>query len=106
MYTEWRVVVNYFFFFKQQTAYEITRRDWSSDVCSSDLKCRLRHAERHFAARRELEGIREQVGDDLLQPLAIGLHRRGQFFVHRDGEFEPLVGGHLAECSIDVVADI
>src|SRR5213075_3327857 len=26
-----------FFFFKQQTAYEITRRDWSSDVCSSDL---------------------------------------------------------------------
>src|SRR5213075_3440558 len=29
-----------FFFFKQKTAYEITRRDWSSDVCSSDLKAR------------------------------------------------------------------
>jgi len=26
-----------FFFFKQKTAYEIPRRDWSSDVCSSDL---------------------------------------------------------------------
>ena len=26
-----------FFFFKQKTAYEIRRRDWSSDVCSSDL---------------------------------------------------------------------
>src|SRR5216110_3072141 len=25
------------FFFKQQTAYEISSRDWSSDVCSSDL---------------------------------------------------------------------
>src|SRR5213075_3368113 len=25
------------FCFKQKTAYEITRRDWSSDVCSSDL---------------------------------------------------------------------
>ena len=25
-------------FFKQKTAYEIDRRDWSSDVCSSDLK--------------------------------------------------------------------
>src|SRR5881227_2905540 len=25
------------FFFKQKTAYEITVRDWSSDVCSSDL---------------------------------------------------------------------
>src|SRR5216110_2415077 len=25
------------FFFKQKTAYEISSRDWSSDVCSSDL---------------------------------------------------------------------
>src|ERR1044071_6590382 len=25
------------FFFKQKTAYEISTRDWSSDVCSSDL---------------------------------------------------------------------
>jgi len=25
------------FFFKQKTAYEISRSDWSSDVCSSDL---------------------------------------------------------------------
>src|ERR1051325_10105202 len=27
-----------FFFFKQKTAYEITYGDWSSDVCSSDLR--------------------------------------------------------------------
>src|SRR5216110_3721170 len=27
----------FFFFFKQKTAYEISSRDWSSDVCSSDL---------------------------------------------------------------------
>ena len=26
-----------FFFFKQKTAYEVVSRDWSSDVCSSDL---------------------------------------------------------------------
>src|SRR3546814_3389135 len=26
-----------FFFFKQKTAYEMRMRDWSSDVCSSDL---------------------------------------------------------------------
>src|SRR5216117_4388087 len=26
-----------FFFFKQTTAYEIRKGDWSSDVCSSDL---------------------------------------------------------------------
>src|ERR1044071_7078291 len=28
---------SFFFFFKQKTAYEISTRDWSSDVCSSDL---------------------------------------------------------------------
>src|SRR3546814_990770 len=27
----------YFFFFKQNTAYELRISDWSSDVCSSDL---------------------------------------------------------------------
>src|SRR3546814_8089630 len=27
----------FFFFFKQKTAYEMRIRDWSSDVCSSDL---------------------------------------------------------------------
>src|ERR671924_1285800 len=29
--------VPFFFFFKQKTAYDIVSRDWSSDVCSSDL---------------------------------------------------------------------
>src|SRR3546814_1941361 len=28
----------FIFFFKQKTAYEIRISDWSSDVCSSDLK--------------------------------------------------------------------
>src|SRR3546814_8204740 len=30
-------VVDFFFFFKQKTAYEMRISDWSSDVCSSDL---------------------------------------------------------------------
>ena len=30
--------VGVFFFFKQKTAYEIYQCDWSSDVCSSDLR--------------------------------------------------------------------
>ena len=30
-----------FFFFKQKTAYEMCGRDWSSDVCSSDLHTRI-----------------------------------------------------------------
>src|SRR3546814_4222392 len=32
------IVLYYFFFFKQKTAYEMRISDWSSDVCSSDLK--------------------------------------------------------------------
>ena len=32
------VVLLCFFFFKQKTAYEMCGRDWSSDVCSSDLR--------------------------------------------------------------------
>ena len=31
-------IIIVFFFFKQKTAYEIYQCDWSSDVCSSDLK--------------------------------------------------------------------
>src|SRR5216117_4156955 len=30
-------MIFFFFFFKQKTAYEIRKGDWSSDVCSSDL---------------------------------------------------------------------
>src|SRR3546814_3918558 len=33
--------VHVFFFFKQKTAYEMRISDWSSDVCSSDLRDRL-----------------------------------------------------------------
>ena len=32
-----RICCCFFFFFKQKTAYEMCGRDWSSDVCSSDL---------------------------------------------------------------------
>src|SRR3546814_10715500 len=31
----------FFFFFKQKTAYEMRISDWSSDVCSSDLRWRV-----------------------------------------------------------------
>src|SRR3546814_2776284 len=31
------ILVYFFFFFKQKTAYEMRISDWSSDVCSSDL---------------------------------------------------------------------
>src|SRR3546814_6477526 len=36
----------FFFFFKQKTAYEMRISDWSSDVCSSDLAIEAIIAER------------------------------------------------------------
>src|SRR3546814_9032315 len=38
-------VVAVFFFFKQETAYEMRISDWSSDVCSSDLAAALAEIE-------------------------------------------------------------
>src|SRR3546814_9414942 len=41
-------VFSVFFFFKQKTAYEMRISDWSSDVCSSDLRPGIRApASRH-----------------------------------------------------------
>src|SRR3546814_12685280 len=56
LYIDW-----FIFFFKQKTAYEMRISDWSSDVCSSDLKrARLpRPAVRHaqIALGRERTGL-------------------------------------------------
>ena len=46
-----------FFFFKQKTAYEIVSRDWSSDVCSSDLDVSIRG---QFISIGEYEGLHER----------------------------------------------
>src|SRR3546814_3889546 len=44
---------SYFFFFKQKTAYEMRISDWSSDVCSSDLKQVLLAAQEGRLAKGE-----------------------------------------------------
>src|SRR3546814_3094023 len=43
------------FFFKQKTAYEMRISDWSSDVCSSDLKEDLPLAGQMFCCREQHE---------------------------------------------------
>src|SRR3546814_3871747 len=37
------LLLSFFFFFKQKTAYEMRISDWSSDVCSSDLASLTSH---------------------------------------------------------------
>src|SRR5213595_1770674 len=46
-----------FFFFKQKTAYEITEGDWSSDVCSSDLRDRVQEGRLVALCKRALERV-------------------------------------------------
>src|SRR3546814_6486557 len=63
-----------FFFFKQKTAYEMRISDWSSDVCSSDLRHtadeldehdRERAHDRHVRAppERQQDAERQRGGD-------------------------------------------
>src|SRR3546814_11557631 len=70
---------HFFFVFKQKTAYEMRISDWSSDVCSSDLRKRplherlgcgdrrprlARQARRHFKrSRTQRGGFDDTVGD-------------------------------------------
>src|SRR3546814_9229671 len=61
-----------FFFFKQKTAYEMRISDWSSDVCSSDLRFHVSLAdlgERHVEAADQECGHpgRHRIEGDRLQ---------------------------------------
>src|SRR3546814_5293409 len=49
----------FFFFFKQKTAYEVASSDWSSDVCSSDLQL-AREAQERLAADRARQEAQER----------------------------------------------
>src|SRR3546814_1104231 len=65
---------DFFFFFKQQTAYEMRISDWSSDVCSSDLLAGILNALgskvsmfiRHDQALRTFDAI---IRDNLMQEM-------------------------------------
>src|SRR3546814_11088554 len=55
----------FFFFFKQKTAYEMRISDWSSDVCSSDLRGRQRQEDdgpvRAAAVERHPDQRKEEI---------------------------------------------
>src|SRR3546814_6419207 len=55
-------VYDWFFFFKQKTAYEMRISDWSSDVCSSDLDPDGAGS-RDTRAVRQLQALRRPESD-------------------------------------------
>src|SRR3546814_16906575 len=59
----------FFFFFKQKTAYEMRISDWSSDVCSSDLRL--------AACRREVE-LNRRLSPDVYLGVADVLDAAGE----------------------------
>ena len=70
-----------FFFFRQKTAYELESRDWSSDVCSSDLA-----PARNTALNRHLTRVNPlfKAEADLVQANYIAL---SAFAAGTNGEF-------------------
>ena len=60
--------------FKQKTASELLRSDWSSDVCSSDLLVRPRSQFGDHAAVFDVDGLR---GDDVRQQHVVAYHGGG-----------------------------
>ena len=63
-----------FFFFKQKTAYEMCGRDWSSDVCSSDLRRTVEEIrDRNVEHERNL--MKPACADPVCAPLILQIGR-------------------------------
>src|SRR3546814_665715 len=75
-----------FFFFKQKTAYEMRISDWSSDVCSSDLRVAARVREHRASVVLNLEGL-----DVEAQMRSAAAFLGGLFDAHRDHWYPVLV---------------
>src|SRR3546814_5758081 len=63
-----------FFFFKQKTAYEMRISDWSSDVCSSDLKT---FASAASASIRKSDSLCRVGGDEFIILMTTASRARG-----------------------------
>ncbi len=62
--------------------------------------------DRHVADVRELEGVRQQVLDDLLQALDVGDHDLRQRRVEIDAEVDLLRVGHVPEGALHIALQV
>src|SRR3546814_18392318 len=88
------------FFFKQKTAYEMRISDWSSDVCSSDLRQPLRQCARAGGDEEAREGVeavmsRPDSRDDRQAPAGRGTGRQTERGL-RSGDYRGARGGGTA----------
>src|SRR5699024_11683481 len=60
--------LSYFFFFSSRRRHTRSKRDWSSDVCSSDLMTlRIMMAARHLRAVRTIQPNRRKINHHLIK---------------------------------------
>src|SRR5216117_3514336 len=89
------IVLLWFFFFKQKTAYEIRKGDWSSDVCSSDLQALTRFWHEEEAGGQKPTYVEKEFG------FSLGRDRvRGRF----DRVDEDLLGATIIDYKTGEVA--
>src|SRR5690606_40346785 len=76
------------FFFSSRRRHTIFSRDWSSDVCSSDLDGRLLHREllRRPAGERKVQRIRFERRDDGGAIAHVQTHFDGRVFAREAGK--------------------
>src|SRR3546814_9402514 len=67
-------VCSIFFFFKQKTAYEMRISDWSSDVCSSDLRLVRFRSPQTLPSPRTCSGVQRAAREDATAPIPSMLH--------------------------------
>src|SRR3546814_5261778 len=82
----------YWFFCKQKTAYEMRISDWSSDVCSSDLRGGVLDRRRLAASA---QAARDQGAGALVAAPSPNRAAR-----HRLAGPRPALGGSLGECRL------
>src|SRR5213594_3708258 len=91
----------FFFFFKQKTAYEISVRDWSSDVCSSDLP---EGAAPQLGQDGALQTLDEAVGPWVAWPSTTMLDLEALARRHEHAlELGPAVGQHRLQPLSDLL---
>src|SRR3546814_16003883 len=100
---------NFFFFFKQKTAYEVRISDWSSDVCSSNLQAAVRvvGAEGQADVADEVVVVAELLrlrGGTLLQRVERGRIREDRI-APADEHLGAVARGHVVRL-VDAVGDL
>src|SRR3546814_5137414 len=75
-------MLKYVFFFKQKTAYEMLISDWSSDVCSSDLR-----TQKNEALLRRFGQFVDELGGTFIASLDIGTTPKDMEFIRMETEY-------------------